>query len=324
MCGIFFVSLKTREFSQEFMNNNFDKLSPRGPDNSQMMTLGSKHFGFKRLAINDLSDSGNQPFVIDNIILICNGEIYNYSTLKTEYNIQTNSTSDCEIIIHLYKLLGIRKTIKLLDGVFAFVLFDRMENKIYVGRDIIGIRPLFYQIDKNMNVGIASEAKALENFHFSSTQQLSGGYLLEIQSNQFTFTKYFSFQNPCITNTNKVSNTLFELLSKAVDKRLMSDRDIGCFLSGGLDSSVIASLLAKKCENIKTFSVGFEGSTDLKYAQKVANYIGSNHNELKISYEDAFNYIEKVIITTETYDITTIRASIPMYMLSEYIKKNFF
>jgi len=338
MCGIF--SLFSKNLSQldfEQIKKCFDKIKKRGPDSSHLVSLTdegsyqSVFFGFHRLSINDLSEKGNQPFVDDELILICNGEIYNSKKLKSDFMIETNSSSDCEVILHLYRLLGIDGVIELLDGVFAFVLYDKSINTVYAGRDPIGVRPLFYQIDSDLNFAIASEAKALEGLLISPIHQLPGGHYMTINSNTYGFTLYHNIQTessePEISNSVYIQQNIKTYLIKAIEKRLMSDRDIGCLLSGGVDSSIVAGILSeiykKKGKTIKTFSIGFPDSEDLKYARKVAEYIGSDHYEKIISYEEALNAIPDVIKTLESYDITTIRASIGMYLLSKYISENF-
>ena len=161
MCGIFFY--KGNKFKKNDLLSNFNKIINRGPDSSRIIYEQNNIFGFHRLAINDLSESGMQPFINDNIYLICNGEIYNYKTLKNEYFLNTKSNSDCEVIIHLYKLLGIEETCKSLDGVFSFVLYDKNKDIVYVARDPFGVRPLFigYTIDSELFV--CSELKGIHD-----------------------------------------------------------------------------------------------------------------------------------------------------------------
>lgn len=336
MCGIF--SLFSKNLSQldfEQIKKCFDKIKKRGPDSSHLVSLTdegsyqSVFFGFHRLAINDLSEKGNQPFVDDELILVCNGEIYNSEQLKTDFLIETTSSSDCEVILHLYRLLGIDGVIEVLDGVFAFVLYDKSIDTVYVARDPIGVRPVFYQIDSDLNFAIASEAKALEGLLLSPIHQLPGGHYMTINANTYGFTLYHNIHTEpdVITTPKYIKSQIKEQLTKAIEKRLMSDRDIGCLLSGGVDSSIVAGILSeiykKKGKTIKTFSIGFPDSEDLKYARKVAEFIGSDHHEKIISYEEALDVIPEVILTLESYDITTIRASVGMYLLSRFISENF-
>ena len=176
MCGIFFY--KGNNFSKEDLLSNFNKIINRGPDKSKLINIDNNIFGFHRLAINDLSDNGMQPFIHDNIYLICNGEIYNHNNLKEKYNINTISNSDCEVIIHLYKLLGIEETCKLLDGVFSFVLYDKDKDIIYVARDPYGVRPLFLGNTSDGDYVFSSELKGLNNLVKNAEQFQPGSYMI--------------------------------------------------------------------------------------------------------------------------------------------------
>ena len=331
MCGIFALFLKTREIKFVKIQEAFNTLKNRGPDFSTLEKINSNYFGFHRLAINDLSANGNQPFIDGDLVLICNGEIYNSEELKNTFFLENvvKSKSDCEIILHLYRLLGIENTIKLLDGVFAFVLFDKLNQTMHVGRDRIGVRPVFYHIDNDLNLCVASESKALNFLGFNNVHQLHPGHYMTVNSNTYGFTIYYnppSFPNPEIDDKN-ISKNIRNYLTESVLKRLMSDREIGCLLSGGVDSSIIASILSNFCKEngkkISTFSIGFQDSEDLKYARKVAEFIDSDHHEVVISYEEALEVIPEVIYHIESYDITTIRASVGMYLISKYISENF-
>ena len=272
MCGILALFLNHPNITKAF-----NSLKPRGPDKSLITTVNNFTFGFQRLRINDLVD-GMQPFVIDNIVLICNGEIYNHETLKILHNIQCKSRSDCEVIIYLYRKFGIKKTLQLLDGVFAFVLYDIEQNITFICRDRIGIRPLFMG-DKNGKYGFASEAKALEILELNNISQIPPAALYTLQKS--TLKKNYWWHIPQLSDLSEkqISFELRKRLDKAVFKRLMSDRAIGCLLSGGLDSSVVVSLLAKYGP-VNTYSIGFEESTDLKYARLVAKHFKTNHHEI--------------------------------------------
>lgn len=382
MCGIFFVlkkysleKLEVLEYNKDELNvfeTAFNLLNNRGPDSSSFIIENNKIFGFKRLAINDLSVDGNQPFFSPSnneykLLSMCNGELYNHIELETKYNINVNSYSDCECINHIYKLFTYsqnRIEIKLsqmfnkIDGVFAMFIYDVEKNKIIVARDRIGVKPLFVLNNENYFI-ISSEAKTIDYIiqHHSDfkTYNLEKNIiqlpprsfgLYNLNTNTFEITEYFNMNNFLVPNLeynytvsgirkiNKYEENLIlhisnvhNLLYKAVDKRLLSDRPIGCLLSGGVDSSIIASILSriyqKNGKKIKTFSIGFPDSTDLKYARIVAEYIKSDHHEYIIQYEDALKVIPNVIKTIETYDITTIRASTPMYLLCKWIKENF-
>ena len=329
MCGIFSLFLKTKHFERSEIYEMFQTIQHRGPDDSQMLFINDQTFiGFHRLSINDLSTNGKQPFVLDNVILTCNGEIYNYKKICKKYNITLSSNSDCEVIVHLYNMFGIRKTIDELRGVFAFSLYDQKSNVKYIARDRLGIRPVFYQIDEDLNFVFSSEAKSLVNCNISETHQLKCGHYMEVNDDNYGFTSYFTF-NPIDNNISEydfIAN-LYHKLHEAVKIRLLSDRPIACLLSGGLDSSIIACILAniyqKYNKQIHTFTIGFPESTDLLNAKIVADHINSIHHEYIITPEYAISRIPDVIKMIETYDITTIRASTMMYLICEYISTEF-
>ena len=335
MCGIF-AYLATGIISDtELQSINVEgmKCKKRGPDNTVTRTIDNNKFlMFHRLKINDISELGNQPIVHPedfNITVICNGEIYNWKKLADENNFKTRSTSDCEIIVHMYKKYGIKKTIESLDGVFAFVLIDKTKNMIFAGRDPIGVRSFYIGTSEKALV-MASECKNLDNLCDSIIQFKPGTFIClkesELPKNveDIKFQRYYDMVYKLVnTNEEDIMKQIREKMDESITKRLLSDRPIGCLLSGGLDSSLITALVVKKFKRpIKTFSVGLEGAVDLVYARKVAEFLGTEHQELIISYEDMFNAIPEVIREVETYDITTVRASTPMYLLSKYIKEN--
>ena len=327
MCGIF-AYLSITKIDTDLKNKLIDELiktKHRGPDNTKYRLENEKTFlGFHRLCINDTSERGDQPITHPknfNISLICNGEIYNYSKLKLEYNIVTDSNSDCEIILHLYEKFGFSKTISLLDGVFACVLVDLTKDTIYVARDPLGVRSLFIGENTNGDIGFASELKSIHEL-CETIIQFKPGHIWDSKTKEYT--KYYTRELTNVVESEElIKTTIREKLGLAVEKRLMSDRKIGCLLSGGLDSSLIAAQLANLYEDkLETFSIGLEGATDLKFAKLVADHIGSNHHEVIVTEREMLNAIESTIKKTETYDTTTIRASVPMTLLSEYISKN--
>ena len=350
--------------------------------------------GFKRLAINGLTVASDQPITIDGITLICNGEIYNYKGLYKEiyesHNIVAKTESDCEVIIYLYKLYGIEETLRLLDGVFSFILYDNSDittdTKIYIARDPFGVRPLFIlrkqqnvnndkNIFNNLNVtkeniiGFSSEMKALYPIYSKNGQSLMYTSKLNIFNNSKTndncvyksfeiipfepgsYSKYtFAFKvnsewrnqiqnkkyiSTCFPSTMLNFNYEHELenmyekivfhLENAVKKRVIgtSDRPIVCLLSGGLDSSLITALVNKHYHGeLQTFSIGMKGSEDLKSAKEVADYLQTTHTEVILSEDEFFDAIPSVIQTIESYDTTTVRASVGNYLIGKYIKEN--
>lgn len=369
MCGIF--SLLNNAESDVDMHNEttintaFQKGRFRGPEHSTLKQIDKNTlFGFHRLAINGLDDISNQPMTIDNITLICNGEIYNYKELFLYIGIEPKTNSDCEIIIHLYKKYGIEYLLQLLDGVFAFVLYDGNNEEIYVARDPYGVRPLYVLNYKDNNMyGFASELKVLSCLMNDTTKPstkygsinhiLPGTYLIfqkekgnnnndnyndnlwklnsSLKGIKYT-TRHFSKQlliskknyieSESLTQTyNKICNNLIN----AVKKRVIgtTDRPIACLLSGGLDSSIIAALVSKFYNGqLETYSIGMEGSEDIKYAEKVALHINSNHTSIIVSPDDFFNAIPEVIHAIESYDTTTVRASVGNYLIGKYISEN--
>ena len=228
----------------------------------------------------------------------------------------------------MYKKYGIEKTIESLDGVFAFVLIDKSKNMIFAGRDPIGVRSFYIGTSEKALI-MASECKNLDKLCDSVVQFKPGTFICVKESElpekieDISFNRYYNMVYKLVnTNEEDIMNHIREKMDKSITKRLLSDRPIGCLLSGGLDSSLITALVVKKFKKpIKTFSVGLEGAVDLEYARKVADFLGTEHHELIISVEDMFNAIPEIVKEIETYDITTIRASTPMYLLSKYIKE---
>jgi len=284
-------------------------------------------FSFHRLAIIDTTETGDQPISHpkdSSLTLICNGEIYNYKTLISENQFEVKSDSDCEVILHLYKKYGIERTVAMLDGVFAFVLYDASLDVLFSARDLYGVRPSFIGFSSN-EVGIASEAKSLIDFCDSITQFPPGSWWRSDEPTIFTSfnTTFFESSQKTINETIACQN-INDLLTAAVKKRMMSEREIGCLLSGGLDSSLIAALVAKEMSQskVKTFSIGLSGSPDLKYAKMVANHIGSEHHTIEMSPEEFLEAIPKVIYNIESFDTTSVRASVGNYLVAKYIKEN--
>ena len=317
MCGILFYDgfLLDNEYLIECLNN----ISLRGPDNQQIHYDGTKFFGFNRLSINGLDEISNQPFVIDNIILIVNGEIFNWKTLYEENpEFDYKSNSDCEIIIHMYKKYGVDKMIKSLDGEFAFVLYDKNEDKLVIGRDHLGIRGLFIGTKGENEIMVGSELKSIHQ-DFNIKQFSPGHYYVNGE-----MTKYYNYEFETKTyDESFIYSQLNYLLTKAVEKRLMSDRPISCLLSGGLDSTLVCAIVKKLYKHpLNTYSIGIKGSTDLRYAKIASEYLGTNHTTIELDEEDFLNAIRETIYAIESYDTTTVRASVGNYLVSKYIKEN--
>ncbi|BCS83063.1 glutamine-dependent asparagine synthetase [Cotonvirus japonicus] len=324
--------------------NCLSKLSPRGPDclSHKIIKVSPDveiFLGFTRLAIMDTSTAGIQPFSDDkNTHMICNGEIYNYKSLSQQFDIKMQTECDCEIILPLYEKVGFKDMIKNhLDAEFATIIVDENRKQLFAARDKFGVRPLYYGYNDNFNtIAFSSELKAIQNLNLSDIQQLEpNNYVtLNLGSNTqyLNFEKYYSynklnFNSDCFDSSNVeiIKSKVNHLLTQAVKKRLYADRSIGFLLSGGLDSSLIVAIATQLLgpDNIVCFSVGFEGSPDVEAAKQVVKYLGiKNHHIVPFSVELGISSIPEVIKTIETYDITTIRASTPQYIMAKYIKEN--
>jgi len=324
MCGILGISIKNTEIDKENIGKSYLMLSNRGPDSGNLIIESDKILGFRRLAIMDQSEKGNQPFTLGGNILLCNGEIFNHLELTEKYNINCESSSDCECIIHLYHKLGFEKMIEELSGDFAIILFT--PKKIYFGRDRIGVRPLFYGFTRSGNFALASYARALNTYCTNINPVIPGWGEFDLETNKLSFHDYRSVKLEEIDFplSENISENIQFLLVSAVKSRLMSDRPIGCLLSGGLDSSLITSILCKLIgpQNVRTYSIGMVGSEDLRNAQIVANYLGTQHQEINFTPQEGFEAIREVIRDLESYDITTVRASVGMWLLAKFIKNN--
>ncbi len=335
MCGIYFniIDYNTYLYNKNYyitkLNNSLDALSKRGPDshNTLEFRVGQK---FIQLAHTRLHINGNdnpQP-ITDNtgkLILIINGEIFNWHELEKELN-YTTTQSDCEIILPLYKKYkyNLDEFFNKINGQFSMVLIDLELNKLLVSRDHIGITSMYYSFN-HYELTIASNIACFKNqavYHFEPRMYIYGDLCdITLKVNYYTdYTKNRSIYN----NVDSIKSNINKLLTDSVQLRLTGlDDNYGFLLSGGLDSSLICSIATKLKGKIKTFSIGLEGSIDLKYAKEVAEYLGTEHYEYIITKEDIEDNIDTVIKITETYDITTIRASTAMYLLIKQIKQNF-
>lgn len=353
MCGIFAILNHEQKYREKFVRNQFEKGKSRGPENSVLQKVGCKiTFGFHRLAINGLNDESNQPLVKGDITLICNGEIYNYRELYALMGVSPKTQSDCEVILWLYERYGIEQTLQMLDGVFAFALLDQRfqlgEPALYLARDPYGVRPLYamHQTnagtpDKESTIGFASELKMLAGFTAFSMSNIKyeishfqpGTYSRYVFSDKVC-SEWKSMQRNVVYHrtafaTSYTSDLSFDgirrHLVKAVEKRCSTtERPIACLLSGGLDSSLIAALVNDYHRHhglpiLETYSIGLAESTDLKYAKIVAEYLGTKHTEVILTEAEFCEAIPEVITAIESYDTTTVRASIGNYLLGKYI-----
>ena len=306
------------------IQNAYQLLTRRGPDRGYIEQNRKFSMAFRRLCINDESVLGDQPMISENAILMCNGEIFNYQDMIKRFKLDCKSNSDCEVLLRMYeKGVLTLQTIKELNGDFACVIYDRKMDQIILLRDRIGVRPLFYGYTEEGDFVSASEIKYMDMC--SSIAHVLPGSMVIIKNvnEKMVEAVHKYYELPSIT-ISKPIHPLKNLLVKSVEKRLLSDRPIGCLLSGGLDSSIITSILCKLVnpKNIRTYSIGMEGSLDLKYARNVADYLHTNHTEVNFTPEEGLASIKEVIFALESYDITTVRASVGMYLLGKYISKN--
>lgn len=332
MCGI--LGLLSRNIlSQEqsvWFGDAFPRIQRRGPDCSLMKHFDNCILGFHRLSIIG-NDSLSNRILHDNtntIFLICNGEIYNYKELYKKYNFNPITHSDCEIIIHLYTYytankFDFRDMIQELDGVFAFVLWDSIKMQYIVARDRVGVRPLYYlNVDNTLVVG--SEGKTLVSYPTHESTDILPFPPGHFMTHSMDIPEQWTSSIPRLhVSLDETMDMLKSYFIRAVQKRLHSDRPIGFLLSGGLDSSLVVSV-AKSLLNtpIHTFSIGFQGSADLHHSKTVADFLGTIHHEVIITENDIQQVLNDVVYCLESYDITTIRASVPMFLLSKYISTN--
>ena len=301
----------------------FSRTVTRGPDDSRIVDTGAGLLGFHRLAIMGLHPEGMQPFGLNGSFLVCNGEIYGFEKLKQELSEKYTfvSQSDCEILLPLYQEHGV-EMFSMLDAEFALILYDAETGGYVAARDPIGIRPLYYGYDKEGSILFASEPKNLLDLTDKIMPFPPGHYF---KDGQFVcYCDLTKVENICHDDLDTICSNIREKLIAGVEKRLVADAKVGFLLSGGLDSSLVCSIAAKRSKTpIKTFAIGMsEDAIDLKYAREVAEYIGSDHTEVIITKDSVLSALEWVIMVLGTYDITTIRASMGMYLLCEAIHKN--
>lgn len=332
------------------------KIAHRGPDAFRFENVNgftSCCFGFHRLAIVDQL-YGMQPLRVKKFpyLWLCyNGEIYNHQTLKAQFDFDYQTKMDGEVLLHLYDRFGVKKMASLLDGVFAFILLDTANRRVHLGRDTYGVRPLFKFLTDDGFLAVCSEAKGLTEIshsmetaasivpflpgHFEVFDLKLNGKVQSVECEQFhcctrepAHALYDTVERLSTDfGEETVKRNIRSLFENAVRKRLMAHRRIGCLLSGGLDSSLVAAMLLKLSKeeklpySIQTFSIGAEDSPDVIAAKKVAAHIGSEHHTVEFTAEEGIKAVEDVIFHLETYDTTTIRASVGMYLVSKHIRE---
>ncbi len=318
MCSI--MGYCGRGAAREQFEKGFRRTISRGPDDSRIVDTGDGLLGFHRLAIMDLSPSGMQPFELDGSYAVCNGEIYGFEKLKRALSgrYRFKGTSDCEILLPLYREYGV-DMFAMLDAEFALIIYDAQTGRYIAARDPIGIRPLYYGYDSNGVILFASEPKNLVGLTDKILPFPPGHYYRD-----GAFIPYCDIAHVdavCRDGLETVCDNIRQKLIAGVEKRLVADAKVGFLLSGGLDSSLVCAIAARKSpEPIRTFAVGMrEDAIDLKYARQVADYIGSQHTQVIITKEDVLGALESVVYLLGTFDITTIRASMGMYLMCKAI-----
>ena len=338
MCGIvgiFQIKQQTEELRAKALKMS-QKLRHRGPDWSGIYVGGSTILTHERLSIVD-PQSGGQPLYSPNRkqVLAVNGEIYNHQNIRSRYvgNYEFRTGSDCEVILALYRDKGIH-FLEELNGIFAFALYDEERDEFLIARDAIGVIPLYIGKDYNGLLYVASELKALEGFCDEYEPFLPGHYYWSREGEMRRWYNRDWMKYEAVKNNESSMTRLHDALEAAVSRQLMSDVPYGVLLSGGLDSSVI-SAIAKKHAGLRvetdnqsdawwpqlhSFAVGLKGSPDLAKAREVAEHIGTVHHEIHYTIQEGLDAIRDVIYYIETYDVTTVRASTPMYLLARVIK----
>ncbi len=356
MCGIVAI-LNVKEQTHELRDKALkmsQKIRHRGPDWSGIYCGGSAILAHERLSIVD-PESGGQPLFSPDRkqVLAVNGEIYNHQEIRRRYagQYEFQTGSDCEVILALYREKGI-DFLEDLSGIFAFVLYDEEKNEFLIARDPIGVIPLYIGYDSDGTVYVASELKALEgqceryepflpgHYVYGKIEELKNGKIENFNSSilkPFNFTRYYRrdwFDYEAVKDNKASVQDIHDALTAAVKRQLMSDVPYGVLLSGGLDSSVISAIAEKYSEmrieddsktkaywpRLHSFAVGLKGAPDLAKAKLVADHIGTVHHEINYTIQEGLDAIRDVIYFIETYDVTTVRASTPMYLLARVIK----
>ena len=338
MCGIVAIYNKEIKLDKDMRSKSLSmskKVRHRGPDWSGIYTSDNAILAHERLSIVDVK-SGKQPILSNNeeIILAVNGEIYNHKLIRSDnkFEYKYKTESDCEVIIPLYNNFK-NDLLNHLNGIFAFFLYDKKNNSFLVGRDPIGVIPLYMGEGSDGNKYFASEMKCLVGLCSKIKEFPPGHYMTEKDKLPVKYYKRNWMNYDDVKNHSSTSD-LRNSLEKSVKSQMMSDVPFGVLLSGGLDSSIISSIVTKYSKNriesgdkkeawwprIHSFAVGLENSPDLIAARKVADHLKTVHHEIHFTIQEALDSLEDVIYYLETYDVTTVRASTPMYLMARYIK----
>lgn len=319
MCSI--MGYCSPEADPELFQVCFDRTISRGPDDTRVINTGKGLLGFHRLAIMGLHPEGMQPFELDGSYVVCNGEIYGFERFRSGLMCKGYcfySDSDCEILLPLYREYG-TAMFRMLDAEFALILFDGKSGQFIAARDPIGIRPLYYGYDEVGAIVFASEAKNLVGLCRKIMPFPPGHYY---KDGRFVcYRDITEVKEACHDDLETVCGHIREKLIAGIQKRLVADAKVGFLLSGGLDSSLVCAVAQKYSDKpIRTFAIGMsEDAIDLKYAKELADYIGSEHTEVYMTPEEVISSLETVIALLGTFDITTIRASMGMYLVCKAI-----
>lgn len=319
MCGI--MAYCRKDAPRDKFDEGFAETVSRGPDDTRVIQTEGGIIGFHRLAIMGLDSSGMQPFERDGNFVVANGEIYGFEKTKSELESKGytfESRSDCEILLPLYREYGIGMFSQL-DAEFACIIYDGASGKFVAARDPLGIRPLYYGYDETGAAVFASEAKNLKNIVEKIAPFPPGHYYAD--GKFYCYSDVAAVSEYSSDGIDEVCGKIRTKLIKGVEKRLVADAKVGFLLSGGLDSSLVCAIAQKASgQPVRTFAIGMsEDAIDLKYAKQAAEYIGSRHTEIIITKDDVLSSLERVVEILATYDITTIRASIGMYLICKAI-----
>lgn len=322
MCSI--IGFCDKRAQYETVKQALLKTKSRGPDQTRIADTGNGYLGFNRLAIMGLTESGMQPFEMDGSYVVCNGEIYDFLPVREklkEKGYTFRSDSDCEILLPLFRELG-TDMFRLLDAEYALIIYDKESGSYIAARDPIGIRPLYYGKDKDGIMLFASEPKNLIGLCSRIMPFPPGHYY---KDGKFVcYRDLTDVKTYCQDSMDEIAKNIHDLLCSGIRKRLSADAPVGFLLSGGLDSSLVCAVAAKlSAKPIRTFAIGMDtDAIDLKYAREVAQFIGSDHHEVIITKQDVLDALKPVVAALGTYDITTIRASIGMYLVCRWIHEN--
>ncbi len=320
MCSI--IGYCDPQWMSEAFYAGFERTKSRGPDDTRIIDTGAGALGFHRLSIMGLHPEGMQPFRLGDDFAVCNGEIYGFEKLREELKKKGytfESDSDCEVLLPLWREYG-TAMFRMLDAEFACVIYDGKTRDFIAARDPIGIRPLYYGFNERGAILFASEAKNLLGLAAGKIMPFPPGHYYR-NGRFICYNDIAAVADVCRDDMDTACRNIREKLISGVKKRLVADAKVGFLLSGGLDSSLVCAIAARESKDpIKTFAIGMEkDAIDLKYARQAADFIGSDHTEVYMTPQQVLDALEDVICTLGTFDITTVRASIGMYLVCKAI-----